>query len=66
MYKHPVNLFISLQALCLRRGLAGTVGGATPGKRALGLLVVSCEDPIGEVANGIVRISPAGDIGFWK
>lgn len=53
-----------LQTLCLRRGI-GMVGGATPGKRLLGLRVISCRD-IQEVGHNRVLVAPASDIGWFR
>jgi len=53
-----------LQTFCLRKGI-GTHGGATPGKRLLGMCVVSC-DNIMDLGNGKVIVIPAGDVGFIK
>ena len=58
--------YILLKAMCLRRGVAGTVGGATPGKRFMGIFVVSSEGFVTDLGNGRVQITPAGNIGFWK
>ena len=55
-----------LQAMCLRRGVAGTVGGATPDKRLMGIFIVSSEEVVVDLGNGHVQITPAGNIGFWK
>ena len=52
------------QVLCLRKGI-GQVGGATPGKRILGLRVVSCSEII-ELPDQRILVSPAGDMGIWK
>lgn len=43
----------------------GSPGGATPGKRLLGMVVVSCEN-IMDLGNGKVLVIPAEDIGFIK
>ena len=59
-----INVYM-LQTLCLRRGIAGMVGGTTPGKRMMGLKVVSCDDVV-SLGGTRVRIIPAGDIGFCK
>jgi len=53
------------ETLCLRRGVAGTVGGTTPGKRLMGLRVISCEDII-SIDEHKVRVNPAGNIGLWN
>lgn len=41
------------------------VGGATPGKRLLGLRVISCRD-IQEVGHNRVLVAPASDIGWFR
>lgn len=43
----------------------GRPGGATPGKRLMGMVVVSCDNII-DLGNGRVVVVPAGDIGFIK
>lgn len=53
------------ETLCLCKGIGGAVGGATPGKRMLGLKVVSCLHVIPQ-ANGRVLVCPAKDIGFFS
>lgn len=50
------------ETFCLRKGI-GIQGGATPGKRLLGMSVVSCENIV-DMGNGKVYVIPAGDIGF--
>ncbi|XP_076083483.1 protein FAM8A1-like [Mytilus galloprovincialis] len=50
------------ETFCLRKGM-GSPGGATPGKRLLGMVVVSCEN-IMDLGNGKVLVIPAEDIGF--
>ncbi|CAG2256621.1 unnamed protein product [Mytilus edulis] len=55
-------LFFYIETFCLRKGM-GSPGGATPGKRLLGMVVVSCEN-IMDLGNGIVLVIPAEDIGF--
>lgn len=57
-------IFFYFQTLCLRKGIVET-GGATPGKRMMGLIVVSCDSAIA-LNNNIIRIRPGGDIGFKK
>ncbi len=54
-----------LQAMCLRHGVGGTVGGTTPGKRAMGIKVVSCTQ-VSSVGVNRVRVMPATDLGFWR
>ncbi|KAJ8321786.1 hypothetical protein KUTeg_000257 [Tegillarca granosa] len=51
------------ETLCLRKGPEGIVGGATPGKRVLGLKVVSCEEIV-DLRNGKLLVIPAHNIGF--
>lgn len=60
----------TFEAVCLQGGnnvLVGP-GGATPGKRAMGLKVVSCKlvnwqsDP----ESGRISIQNASDLGFWR
>jgi len=58
-------LICIFETLCLRRGVGGMVGGTTPGKRIMGIRVVSCED-IFSIDENRVRVSPAGDIGLWN
>lgn len=53
------------QTLCLCKGIGGAVGGATPGKRMLGLKVVSCLHVTSQ-AHGRVLVCPAKDIGFFR
>lgn len=53
------------ETLCLCKGLGGAVGGATPGKRMLGLKVVSCLH-VAPQAHGRVIVCPAKDIGFFS
>lgn len=53
------------ETLCLCKGIGGAVGGATPGKRMLGLKVVSCLH-VTPQANGRVLVCPAKDIGFFS
>lgn len=50
-----------LQALCLHRGGRG-VGGATPGKKAMGLRVVRCSWLV-PTLNNQVLVFPATDLG---
>lgn len=59
-----VIIFLISQTLCLRRGI-GVVGGSTPGKRILGLCVVSCEDVV-DLGNGRIRVRPAENIGLKR
>ncbi|XP_062573167.1 protein FAM8A1-like [Saccostrea cucullata] len=53
------------ETLCLCKGLGGMVGGATPGKRMLGLKVVSCIH-VTPQAQGKILVCPARDIGFFS
>lgn len=53
------------ETLCLCKGIGGAVGGATPGKRMLGLKVVSCLH-VAPQAHGRVIVCPAKDIGFFS
>ncbi|ELT92564.1 hypothetical protein CAPTEDRAFT_92599, partial [Capitella teleta] len=58
------RIFICIfETLCLRRGIAGMVGGTTPGKRMMGLKVVSCIEVV-SLGGNRVRVTPAQDIGF--
>ena len=50
----------------MRKSVAGSVGGATPGKRFMGIYVVSSEELVVDLGEGRVQITPAGNIGFWK
>ena len=63
--KITTNKSLLFQTLCLHKGVANQVGGATPGKRIMGLRVVSCVDVI-EVGENRVRVAPAANIGFTK
>ena len=58
-------LHFLIQTLCLRKGLGGTVGGTTPGKRILGLKVISCRE-VSSLLGRKVLVIPAGNIGTWK
>nr|XP_022310141.1 protein FAM8A1-like [Crassostrea virginica] len=53
------------ETLCLCKGIGGVVGGATPGKRMLGLKVVSCVH-VTPHTNGRILVCPAKDIGFFS
>lgn len=53
------------ETLCLCKGIGGAVGGATPGKRMLGLKVVSCLHVTSQ-PHGRVLVCPAKDIGFFS
>lgn len=53
-----------VETMCLRRGI-GVVGGATPGKRLLGMKVVSCTDIL-DLGNGRIQVTPARDIGLYS
>lgn len=53
------------ETLCLCKGIGGAVGGATPGKRMLGLKVVSCLHVTAQ-PHGRVLVCPAKDIGFFS
>lgn len=57
---HGATLVL-LQTLCLWRGLRG----ATPGKRFMRLQVISCVDIV-DLPDNKVRISPGGNLSFWK
>ncbi|XP_069106036.1 protein FAM8A1-like [Argopecten irradians] len=60
------RVFITLfETLCIRQGY-GSIGGATPGKRILGLKVVSCEEVIvpPHFRNGVVIVIPAQNVGM--
>ncbi|XP_042228015.1 LOW QUALITY PROTEIN: protein FAM8A1-like [Homarus americanus] len=52
------------EALCLHRGTGGP-GGATPGKRAVGLRVVRCEW-VAPTGGDHALIFPATDLGFGR
>ncbi|KAL5015450.1 hypothetical protein ScPMuIL_009720 [Solemya velum] len=54
-----------VETLCLRHGYAGAVGGATPGKRMMGMKVVSCTEII-EQGNGQILVTPAQNIGLFS
>ncbi|XP_064652206.1 uncharacterized protein LOC135502929 isoform X1 [Lineus longissimus] len=59
------RIFISIyEALCLRNGIR-TIGGSTPGKRVMGLCVVSCMEVI-DLPDNKLRVIPAQNIGFWN
>ena len=58
------NLFY-FQTLCLRHGIAGQIGGTTPGKRVMGIKVVLCETIQSGQGNKVV-VTPAKDIGLTK
>ncbi|XP_074656950.1 uncharacterized protein LOC141910129 isoform X3 [Tubulanus polymorphus] len=59
------RVFISIfEAMCLRHGV-NMVGGSTPGKRLMGLCVVSCID-VQELGESTIRVIPAENIGFWN
>ncbi|KAK7485636.1 hypothetical protein BaRGS_00023085 [Batillaria attramentaria] len=55
-------LITVFETLCLRRGI-GAIGGSTPGKRLLGLRVISCHD-IQDLDNDRILVTPASDIGW--
>ncbi|XP_067665879.1 protein FAM8A1-like [Haliotis asinina] len=55
-------LITMFETLCLRQGI-GTIGGSTPGKRLLGLKVVSCSDII-DVGHNRILVYPAQNIGW--
>ena len=56
----------TLQTMCLHRAFVpGQVGGRTPGKRFMGLKVISCAEVVDTGAN-TVHVTPAEDLGFWK
>lgn len=55
-------LITFFETLCLRRGI-GTIGGSTPGKRLLGLRVISCYE-VQELGNDRILVTPAADIGW--
>ncbi|XP_043284699.1 protein FAM8A1 [Venturia canescens] len=55
------------EAFWLRYGMNGTIGGASPGKFAMGLIVVQCRSitPVeGAENNDLVFVSPGTDLGF--
>lgn len=51
--------------MCLRKGYAGSIGGATPGKKIMQLRVVSFTE-IRDLRNGYVLAVGAADPGFFK
>ncbi|XP_074656948.1 uncharacterized protein LOC141910129 isoform X2 [Tubulanus polymorphus] len=58
------NIVVLFEAMCLRHGV-NMVGGSTPGKRLMGLCVVSCID-VQELGESTIRVIPAENIGFWN
>ncbi|XP_018014325.1 protein FAM8A1 isoform X2 [Hyalella azteca] len=52
------------EALCLHRDRRGQ-GGATPGKKLMGLRVVRCEWVV-PTLNNQVLVYPAADLGLWR
>ena len=58
-------MFICLQTLCLRKGYAGSIGGATPGKKIMRLRVVSFEE-VRDLSNGNILVVGAKDPGLMK
>lgn len=54
-----------VETLCLRQGYAGSVGGATPGKKMMQLKVVSFTE-IRDLRNGHVLVVGAKDPGFFS
>ena len=50
------------QALCLHRGGGGIWGGATPGKKVMGLRVVRCQW-LAPTLDNKVLVYPAADLG---
>ncbi|ESO99171.1 hypothetical protein LOTGIDRAFT_142019, partial [Lottia gigantea] len=56
-------LITMFETMCLRHGI-GTIGGATPGKRLLGLKLIKAEQII-DRGNGLILVAPATDVG-WK
>lgn len=57
-------LITFFETMCLRRGI-GMIGGATPGKRLMGLRVVSCTD-LQDLGNNRVLVAPASNIGWFS
>ncbi|XP_054156521.1 protein FAM8A1-like [Oppia nitens] len=54
------------ETICLYSGQMGREGGSTPGKAIFGISVVSCET-IDDLGNGLIRVTPAKNIGlFWS
>lgn len=51
--------------MCLKQGYAGTLGGATPGKKIMKLRVIAF-DEIHETRDRYVSITGARDPGFVK
>ena len=53
--------------MCLQHGIAGQIGGTTPGKRIMGIKVVMCDRIVVSAQdNNKVVVTPAKDIGFTK
>ncbi|KAK7092190.1 protein FAM8A1-like [Littorina saxatilis] len=57
-------LITVFETMCLRRGI-GTVGGATPGKRLMGLRVLSCSE-LQDLGHDRILVAPATDIGWFS
>ncbi|KAL8563039.1 hypothetical protein ACOMHN_064946 [Nucella lapillus] len=57
-------LITFFETMCLRRGI-GMTGGSTPGKRLMGLRVVSCSD-LQDLGNNRVLVTPASNIGWFR
>lgn len=51
--------------MCLKQGYAGTIGGATPGKKIMRLRVIAF-DEIRESRDRYVTVTGARDPGFVK
>ncbi|WAR25291.1 FA8A1-like protein [Mya arenaria] len=52
-----------VETLCIRQGYAGSVGGATPGKKIMHLKIISFDD-IHEIGNRNIVVTGPKDIGF--
>ena len=57
--------FLAFQTLCLRHGYAGSIGGATPGKKIMQLRVISYNN-ITDLRNGHILVTGERDPGFFK
>ncbi|ESN93627.1 hypothetical protein HELRODRAFT_103356 [Helobdella robusta] len=64
MFELINRVFVSIfEALCLRRGPIGSVGGVTPGKKMMGIRVVSCLN-VSRADHNKVLVFPAGNLNF--
>ena len=60
-------MIIVMQAIWLQHGMNGTIGGASPGKYFMGLIVVQCRSitPLeGPDNDNLVFVSPGTDLGL--